>query len=708
MRGIFVFLGVLFMLSLVSAVAPTISNSYGVSKWDTTTARLNGMLINPAGAGYPELFRDGGLSDPSSWTETGHAQIAYNYIGFWNPDESFSSPRDAGSVVDTYWTTSTLSTGVNYTCSFGIDNVYSSVNVTLTIGGKTFSYPAGTSGTYEVTFVPTTTAVPVFSSPADAVGDGSGSIYAGFYAPISCKRTSVSPPPSNVTIYWGNADGGTNKSRWNYTVNKGVIPEDHFETDLTGLTAGNTYYYRTYANNSDGETWANATRNWTQLSYGGQVVPLYDIQGLQSMKDAVGVSYKLMNNINATETRYWTYNMANFGLINGFIPLGRYGSDDWGSGGSFTFWFGSLDGQGYKITDLYIDETAFYSYTGMLGVYGAGGGVIKDLMFVNATVKGLGKVGVLTSENYNGKIFNVAVINSTTIGSTGEGVGGLCGSCVGVYGCRINNSYTRDGNVTSGSTHYGGLVGMQSLGNISAVWSNNNISGVTEGGGLFGSLNQNPAYGNVYLFDSFFVGRANFTGAGIGEGALVGGLYFSNASFNNYWFNNSNYSTRAVYYTDSSAGGNLSSTAFINLNDVKGNSNHSVFNSWNFTSTWRVQPNDFPHLWFEFPILNITLASNNTLNYTAIGKAYDLDKCWYTINGTRTNLANCQTNATPTLSVGLNIIRVYANNTMNYTYFYEKNVTIASNCWTKTGTGRGSILFIPRGCVFKLSRGIVG
>jgi len=50
------------------------------------------------------------------------------------------------------------------------------------------------------------------------------------------------------------------------------------------------------------------------------------------------------------------------------------------------------------------------------------------------------------------------------------------------------------------------------------------------------------------------------------------------------------------------------------------------------------------------------------------------------------------------------------NVNMNGTIYFNVNTTggAPSNCWTKTGTGRGSILFIPRGCVYNISKGSVG
>lgn len=68
---------------------------------------------------------------------------------------------------------------------------------------------------------------------------------------------------------------------------------------------------------------------------------------------------------------------------------------------------------------------------------------------------------------------------------------------------------------------------------------------------------------------------------------------------------------------------------------------------------------------------NFTQSGTYLYNWTAYG------------NGTSTNL----------------------NTSINQYYVVNSSV---SNCWTKTGTGRGSILYTPRGCVYQVLKGDLG
>ena len=65
-----------------------------------------------------------------------------------------------------------------------------------------------------------------------------------------------------VTMYWGTADGATNAAAWAQTNSLGLLSEGSFASYATGLTSGVTYYYRCYATNGVGETWAAATTNF--------------------------------------------------------------------------------------------------------------------------------------------------------------------------------------------------------------------------------------------------------------------------------------------------------------------------------------------------------------------------------------------------------------------------------------------------------------
>jgi hypothetical protein len=64
-----------------------------------------------------------------------------------------------------------------------------------------------------------------------------------------------------VRVFYGRTDGGTNRANWEHSVPAGVatnFSSSHFSADLTNLAARANGFYRFYATNSLGESWASA------------------------------------------------------------------------------------------------------------------------------------------------------------------------------------------------------------------------------------------------------------------------------------------------------------------------------------------------------------------------------------------------------------------------------------------------------------------
>lgn len=75
--------------------------------------------------------------------------------------------------------------------------------------------------------------------------------------------------PSDVRIYWGTTDGGTNKAAWANTNLLAGRLTGPFSVTVSNLLYGLTYYYRCYASNQYGTAWAPATTNFTTMQATG-------------------------------------------------------------------------------------------------------------------------------------------------------------------------------------------------------------------------------------------------------------------------------------------------------------------------------------------------------------------------------------------------------------------------------------------------------
>ncbi len=70
-----------------------------------------------------------------------------------------------------------------------------------------------------------------------------------------------SPSPL-VSVFWGPTDGETNRAAWSNEVAIGSAPDWTFSS-LVGLQSGTPYFYRCYATNVDGESWASESVAFT-------------------------------------------------------------------------------------------------------------------------------------------------------------------------------------------------------------------------------------------------------------------------------------------------------------------------------------------------------------------------------------------------------------------------------------------------------------
>ena len=175
------------------------------------------------------------------------------------------------------------------------------------------------------------------------------------------------------------------------------------------------------------------------ISCGGtpSSVEIRDWYDLDAIRDNLSGNYTLMNDLDSTTAGYEELASPTANNGTGWQPIGTQVE-------GFT---GTFDGQGYEISDLFINRPDKIC-VGLFGHVGEGG-VIKNLGVVNVAVIGYRRVGSMLGYNEEGTVTNSCSSGSVT-GSTS--VGGLVGGNEGI----VSNSYST-GNVT-GDSFVGGLV----------------------------------------------------------------------------------------------------------------------------------------------------------------------------------------------------------------------------------------------------------
>jgi hypothetical protein len=203
--------------------APQVINSTGASNVAATTATLNGTVTSTGGQNPTVYFYWGttdGIANPANWSN--------NTIIGSEPVGAFSSSITGLTPNTIYY----------YRCY------------------------ANNSGGDSWSGVETFTTLPIPVAPTVTNSTGASAI-TDTTATLNGNLTNNGNQNPTVQIYWGTSDGGTTAGNWANNINLGTQPAGAFSSNITGLTASTTYYYRCYASNSGGNSWAATTASFT-------------------------------------------------------------------------------------------------------------------------------------------------------------------------------------------------------------------------------------------------------------------------------------------------------------------------------------------------------------------------------------------------------------------------------------------------------------
>ncbi|ULO05930.1 S-layer homology domain-containing protein [Paenibacillus sp. 19GGS1-52] len=299
-------------------------------------------------------------------------------------------------------------------------------------------------------------------------------------------------------------------------------------------------------------------------------------------------------------------------------PIGTYDSYNF----NLRF-YGNMDGNGFKITNLMIVNQA----GGGSGLFGANIGKISNVILEDIMVEGGSSVGGLVGIN-EGTISNSSATGSV---SGGDGVGGLVGDNPGT----ISNSYAT-GNV-SGGDNVGGLAGIN-VGNISNSYTTEIVKGYNTVGGLVGrtminnipcsisnsyatgSVNGNQYVGGLVGILDYFTSISNSYATGkVNGNQYVGGLVGIKSGYAT--INHSFYDSDTTVQSDIDKGTGKTTAEM---------QNPTTFSDWNFSEDWYMFSGQYPQLWAFIVLTPGTNAGTTKLNNIPNGMEYSMDAANYT------------------------------------------------------------------------------
>ena len=214
------FMGVILGGSIEPATPPSVTN-LSATDIEPSSATLRGEVIDTGGA-TPSVTIYWGDNDAGTST------------GSW--DNAINLGDQAGPF-------STVITGLTPSTTY-----YFRAFATNTAGNDW----ANSTSSF------TTQAPPNLPSVVNAAATGVGFVEADLNGIV----TSTGGENPNVTIYYGDNDGGTTPGNWDEGVNLGA-QSGAFSADLFGLSNNTTYYFRAFAQNSGGSAWAPSSESFT-------------------------------------------------------------------------------------------------------------------------------------------------------------------------------------------------------------------------------------------------------------------------------------------------------------------------------------------------------------------------------------------------------------------------------------------------------------
>ena len=377
------------------------------------------------------------------------------------------------------------------------------------------------------------------------------------YSNIYGGKNTYTGPGGSYTLYW---EPAYTPAAWKiaYSNGQGIYlnTADTPTPPATGWQVDNTYF----AGGSLPDPTLSGDGLVAPAGSGTSVDPyliatLSDLYWMTITNSAWGSIFKQTADIDASSTSNWAAGA-------GFAPIGNFST-------TFT---GLYDGQGYKITGLFINRST--KYNGLFGF--VSGGTIKNVKLESVNITG--------GDNYAGGLIGYLYIssNATNCCSTGNVSGTFyVGGLIGYQDASsATNGCYSSGSVTGSEGLVGGLMGGSgSTSTTKNCYSTATVTGTNGAfslGGLMGAENSS-ADTNCYS-----TGVVTGTSGSFNIGGLIG-AQVSSSALNCFWdMISSGQSTSAL--------GTGESTTLMKT--------QSTFTDagWNFTSVWEMTGTNYPRL----------------------------------------------------------------------------------------------------------------
>ncbi|MBP9758857.1 S-layer homology domain-containing protein [Candidatus Dojkabacteria bacterium] len=333
-----------------------------------------------------------------------------------------------------------------------------------------------------------------------------------------------------------------------------------------------------------------------------------ELQSIKMDSDTYDKLYVLANDIDCSDTINWNQcsddNYTDQSSCEASWNGVQGGYNIWKTEGKYGFqplneFYGTLDGQGHTISDLYINREG-WNYIGLFGLKYSSN-FIGNFVLDNVDISGQYYVGAVAgfTGSSNALLYNIGVTGQIK-GS--EYIGGLIGGASEDFTIRDCNV---DADVVAYSDTVGGIIGIALNNNFSStdhasiarVYAEGSVSGLlgNREGGFIGHINN----AIVNISDSFsvmdFITSTN-------QGGIAGVVSNSTLTVSNTYFDDTKTNENGCVYSESASTVTTTSCLAINESDQPNGlidtSTDKPLNLWDFVVVWDTVE--------DYPILKAT------------------------------------------------------------------------------------------------------
>ncbi|MDG2122208.1 MAG: lamin tail domain-containing protein, partial [Verrucomicrobiales bacterium] len=182
-----------------------------------------------------------------------------------------------------------------FSSSLGIQSAAANTSITGLAHSTTYFYRASASNSAGTTWAPSSANFSTATLTLPSVENLAATSIAGISTKLNGRITSTGGDAPTVTFYYGTTDGGSDPDTWDDLVQLGT-GSGNFSRTIGSLSPLTSYFFRAFAENAAGGTWASPSLQFTTTEFVPATIVINEIHYDEDIKSVQGEFIELYNN----------------------------------------------------------------------------------------------------------------------------------------------------------------------------------------------------------------------------------------------------------------------------------------------------------------------------------------------------------------------------------------------------------------------------